>query len=269
MLFKDIPLVKGEPNVYLTAYVADKIDGFTRDALLIIPGGAYRGVCSDREGEPIAHAFMPYGYNCFILHYSVEPNAVFPRPLIEASLAIKHIKDNAESYGLNPKRVFVTGFSAGGHLAAALGTLWHISEIYEATGMPYGYNRPTAMLPIYPVISSDPLIAHKRSIDNLTGTIDENDPKRKRYSLECCVDENTVPAFLVHTVADTVVNVENTLRFATALKRNGIRFEAHIYSDGPHGIATANAVTSNGNPDFDNPHNADWIRVAAEWMKTV
>lgn len=269
MIYKIVELIPDEPDVYLTCYVADKTTNFTRDALLVIPGGGYGCICSDREGEPIAQAFMPYGYSCFVLNYSVGAKAKFPKPLIEASLAIKHIRDNAEEYGINSDRVFVTGFSAGGHLAAALGTLWHMGEIYDAIDMPFGYNKPTAMLPIYPVISSDPAITHKGSINNLTGTTDENDPIRKEYSLELRVDEKTVPAFLVHTVADPVVNVENTLRFATALKRNNIRFEAHIYSDGAHGIATANAITSNGNSSYDNPHNADWIRVAAEWMKTV
>ena len=123
MIFKKIQLDKDDENIYLEAYIADKTEGFTRNAILVIPGGGYGSVCSDREGEPIAMAFMPYGYNAFVLHYSVASvnKRTFPSQLIEASKAMKHIKDNAKEYNIDPERVFVTGFSAGGHLAATLG----------------------------------------------------------------------------------------------------------------------------------------------------
>ncbi len=97
MIYKKISLFPDREDVYLEAFVADPLPHYTRKALLVIPGGAYAGVCSDREGEPIALAFMPYGYNAFVLHYSVARKRAFPEQLIESSAAVKHIRDNAET----------------------------------------------------------------------------------------------------------------------------------------------------------------------------
>ncbi len=111
MRFERIPLSSTDEDIYMDAYIADPTQMFTRKAILVIPGGGYAHVCSDREGEPIAMAFLPYGYNAFVLSYSVDRQKTFPAQLIEASLAIKHIKDNAEEYGINPNKVFVFSIS--------------------------------------------------------------------------------------------------------------------------------------------------------------
>ena len=133
MRFERKELIKGKENVWLDCYIADKIsEKSTRKALLVIPGGGYAQVCSGREGEPIALAFMHHGFNAFVLNYSVgKGNATFPTPLIEASLAIKNIKDNAQDYGIDPEQVFATGFSAGGHLAASLGVFYDKPEVLD------------------------------------------------------------------------------------------------------------------------------------------
>ena len=91
-----IYLIQDDPEVYIDTYLADPLSSFTRKALLVIPGGGYGQVCADREGEPIAHAFLPYGYNTFVLHYSVKRRKPFPAQLIEAAMAMKHIKDHAK-----------------------------------------------------------------------------------------------------------------------------------------------------------------------------
>lgn len=121
MIIKKIPLIS--ETAFITAYIAD-VKNPVRDAMLVIPGGGYGCVCSDREGEPIALAFVARGMNAFVLHYTVKPPHKYSA-LAEASLAVAHIKENAEEYSINPERVFVSGFSAGGHLAGSLGTLWH------------------------------------------------------------------------------------------------------------------------------------------------
>ena len=143
MIYKKIIL---DESSYLEAYIADKTEQFTRKAILVIPGGGYAGVCSEREGEPIALAFMPYGYNAFVLHYSVGRTKKFPAQLIEASLAMKHIKDNAEEYGIDKDEVYAVGFSAGGHLCATLGVMWNKKEIYDVADMEYGYNKPKGVM---------------------------------------------------------------------------------------------------------------------------
>lgn len=269
MIFKRIPLDKEFDNVFIDAYIADKTENFIRNAILVIPGGGYHRVCSDREGEPIAMAFMPYGYNAFVLSYSVDRQKTFPAQLIEASLAIKHIKDNAEEYGINPDKVFVTGFSAGGHLAASLGTMWHIPEVYDATGMEYGYNKPAGMILGYPVISGDPAFSHPGSFANLLGEDNPTEEQLARVSIENNVDEKSIPMFVMHTSNDGVVPVKNALVIAEAYAKAGKTFELHIYPDAPHGAALGNAITANNNPKYDNPQIAKWIDDAVKWAETI
>ena len=263
MRYEKISLTNDE-SVYLEAFVADKVGDYKRKALLVIPGGGYAAVCSDREGEPIALGFIPYGYNAFVLHYTVARKRPFPAQLIEASLAIAHIKDHAEEYGIDPEKVFAVGFSAGGHLAGSLGTLWHKEEIYEATGMPYGYNKPRGVMLIYPVIN-----AHIGSFLNLLCKDEPTKEELDSVSLDLNVDSRTTPTFIMHTVTDQIVNVSNAISMADALTKNGIPFEMHIYPDAPHGIALGNAITARGNAKHINPEIAKWIAQADAWAESI
>lgn len=246
-------------NAYMTTYIADKIEKFTRKAILVIPGGGYAGIAS-REGEPIALAFMAHGYNAFVLNYSIKVKP-FPQQLIEASLAMKHIRDNAEEYNIDPDNVFAVGFSAGGHLAGALGTMWHRKEIYDAIDMPYGYNKPNGMMLIYSVINPD---NHYPSFENMFMG-DVTDKKLEEFSIDRAVDKNTVPAFIMHTVNDQIVNSRGALDMAYALGENGISYEMHIYPDGPHGIALANDITKCGETRWSEPAIAKWVEHAVYW----
>ncbi len=269
MLTKRVCLDEKFDNVYLDVYVANETEHFTHDAILVIPGGGYRTVCTNREGEPIALAFLPHGYNAFVLHYSVEGQKTFPGQLIEASLAMQHIKDNAEAYNINPDRVFVTGFSAGGHLAASLGILWHLPEIYQQTGMAYGYNKPAGMMLGYPVISADPTFRHFGSFQHLWGTQVPTEAQLEATSLEKHVDENSVPLFIMHTANDAVVPVKNALALANAYAKAGKPFEMHIYPDAPHGVALANEITAGGDERNIRPCIEQWIAHAAKWAKDL
>ncbi|MBQ4136619.1 MAG: alpha/beta hydrolase [Clostridia bacterium] len=272
MIYERIYLEENNENVYLDTYVADKNYGFVRDAILVIPGGGYGTVCSDREGEPIAMAFIPHGFNAFVLHYSVtsKEKRSFPAQLIQASLAMKHIKDNAERYNIDPNRVFVTGFSAGGHLAASLGVLWHISEVYDAIDMSYGYNKPAGMMLNYPVITGiEKQYSHPGSFRNLFCTDDLSDEQLYKASLEKYVDENSCPAFIFHTAADALVPVKNSLLLADAYAEKGIPFELHIYPNGPHGMALANEITAEGREEMIDTAMEKWIDQAVMWSKKI
>ena len=269
MKHERIYLVKENENVYLDTYVADPIRDFTRKAILVIPGGGYRQVCSDREGEPIAMAFMPYGYNAFVLHYTVDRGAPFPQQLIEVALAIKHIKDHAEEYDLDPEELFVVGFSAGGHLCASAGILWKLPEIYEAVDMPYGYNKPKGIMPIYPVITADSRFWHRGSFQNLLCTDEPTEEQLQKVSLERHVDADSVPAFIVHSQHDRIVDVHNSLALATAYTEAGVLYDLHIYSHVPHGAGLGNSITWHGHPDFIHPAFAEWVRLAAAWAETL
>ena len=270
MIYKRIFLDDNKCDVYLDVYAADNNTDFIRKAILVIPGGGYGCVCSAREGEPIGMAFMPHGFNAFVLNYSVARSRTYPSQLIEASLAMKHIKDNADEYGIDPDMVFVAGFSAGGHLAATLGTQWHIKEVYDAIDMPYGYNKPRGMILGYPVITGFPENGcHAGSFNNLWGTDEPTVEMLQKTSLEIHVDERTCPAFLLHTSNDAVVPVNNSLLFAQSLAKAGQKFELHIFPDAPHGIALGNKITMVGEEKFDNPDIARWIEMAAHWTENL
>lgn len=265
MLYEKIQLTE-DKEVYLETFVSPKVGNFVRDALLVIPGGGYGCVCADREGEPIAEAFLAQGFNAFVLHYSVGSKKPYPAQLIEASLAIKHIKENAVKYNINPDRVFAVGFSAGGHLTASLGTFWHRKEVYDAIEMPFGYNKPTGMMLIYPVLND-----HSGSFKNL---LCKDDPTKEEIAVVDIVnnvDENTVPAFIMHTSNDPVVPIHNSVDMAQKLASLGKEFELHIYPDGPHGVALANEITEGdwGNPKMVNESIAKWVENATFWAKSI
>ncbi len=259
---KKINLCPEISDAYLDCFY--NTDGPKRSALLVIPGGGYGMICSDREGYPIAQAFMPYGFNCFVLTYSIGEKAKFPLPLFEASKAMQYIRENAEMLNIDPKKVFVAGFSAGGHLSGALGTLWHTVE-----GVPEGINRPDGIILGYPVSSSEEGAGHLGSFYNILGNSNPTEEELKKYSLENCVDERTSPAFIMHTGDDQVVPVMGSIYLAKALSQNKIPFELHIYPSAPHGIALANEITACDNPLWVNDRIAEWVRLAAEWTKTL
>ncbi len=236
-----------------------------RDGLLVIPGGGYRFVCLDREGEPVALEFCGRGMNCFILEYSVGEKAKFPQPLQEAALAMKHIKEHAEEYNVDPERIFAMGFSAGGHLCAALGSFWNREEVLSLRNMTADLAKPKGTVLVYPVISAGPF-SHKGSFCNLCGTTEPTQEQLSRYSLEKQVSADTVPVFMVQTAADKTVPVENSLLFAMALSANKIPFESHIFPHGSHALALSNFVTARNESDTIQEF-AQWTTLAWDWMK--
>ena len=265
MIYEKIQLFENRPHIFIEAYCADKIWDKKRSAILIIPGGAYSGVCADREGEPIALSFLGKGVNAFVLHYSVGSDIDWPDVLIEASAAMKHIRDNHEKYNIDPSRVFVSGFSAGGHLCTALGVFWHMPEIYEALQMPPEYNKPTGIIPVYPVVS--PFVPNAGTYSNLFHKKENPEEFYEKYAPEKNVSEKSAPAFIVHTATDKHVPVAHSLALASAYAEKGQKFELHIYPDAPHGVALGNDITSLGKPEYENKSIEGWVDLAVAWME--
>lgn len=262
MQIEKIYFNKAVPNAYLTTYVSE-LKQTKHDAILVIPGGGYAEVCSDREGHPIAMAFAARGVNAFVLEYTVKPNDPY-LPLTEASLAMKFIKEHAEEYAIDPERVFVVGFSAGGHLAATLGTMWNDAVLAERAGDLAGLNRPAGMLLCYAVTNH---IGNETTLRNLLGE-HFSDAYLHAFAVNERVSADTCPAFLVHTGEDECVPVEkNALVMATALSKIGIPYEMHIYPKGPHGMALADGNTSCGNPAWIDAAYARWVDDSIIWMK--
>ena len=261
MINEVIQIRKDNPAITLTTYVSTDLAGVKpRKAVLIFPGGGYNHL-AHHEGEKIALNFLSAGINAFVLKYSsrlITPDMAYPKPQVDASNAMKYIKDNAERYNIDPNYVFVLGFSAGGHLASSMGTIWHKDEIYaDSEPMEYGYNKPAGMILCYPVTTAK---YHAGSLGNLYGHI----PTQEEYDAVDSVlnvDERTCPAFFWHTSDDSCVPVESSLLMAKAMKEHGIKFEMHVYPEGRHGLGIPD-----GNGTEDNyPNIATWIKHAIYW----
>ena len=269
MIYKKIHIREYDPDVFLTTYISD-LRGPSRDAILVIPGGGYTDVCANREGEPIALAYMSAGLNAFVLNYSVREKAIFPRPLCDASMAVSYIRTHAEEFNINPNRIFAVGFSAGGHLAGSLGVMWDRPEIYELTGIEPGSNKPTGVILGYPVISGKRYAFHSGSFERLLNNTVPTDEELELYSLENHVKpETAVPMFTFHTATDAVVPVASPLLLALAYARAGLPFELHIFPKGSHGVALANKATSLGNPDYERDNVASWVSLSVKWIENL
>lgn len=255
-----------EPS--LTAYCPDNSEEIDKNArrvsVLICPGGGYSMV-SFREAEPVALAFAAMGYNAFVLNYECEP-VRYPQALLEVSAAMALIRSKADLLNVDVNKIAVCGFSAGGHLAASLGTLWDEPFLRETLGFERGANRPNAMILGYPVISSGKY-AHQGSFDALLGN-DATPEMLKNLSLETRVSKKTPPAFIWHTFEDDTVPVENSLDFARALRENSVPFELHIFPWGGHGLSLCNKITSAYKGQL-NQHCANWMPLCNEWLELM
>lgn len=229
-------------GVTLTTYVLDSSpempNASTRPAILICPGGGYR-VCSDREAEPIAMAFLAEGYHAFVLRYSLNEQAAFPRPLHDAEEALALIRSNSREWGVNPEQIAVCGFSAGGHVAAAVATLGGI--------------RPNALILGYPCVTAE--------ISSILPT--------PVPGLDQSVDASTPPTFIFHTYEDGLVPVYNALAFATALDQARVPFELHIFQKGMHGLSLAKPHTSGGSQRMISAVAAKWFELSIAWLQQI
>ena len=238
--------------------------GERHPALLVCPGGAY-AYTSRREAEPVALVFLAMGFNVFVLRYHCAPEARWPIPQLEAAEAMRLIRSLSDETMTDSGRVFICGFSAGGHLAASLGILWKRGEWAEMLGTEPETIRPTGMVLCYPVITTGDK-AHRGSVENLLGA---SAPAEDlfRASLEKQVKEETVPAFIWHTRTDASVPVENSLELARALASRGVPFELHVFPEGSHGLSLASRLTdSDGSGKDTVPYCAVWPQMAASWM---
>ena len=227
-----------------------------RPAVLITPGGGYE-YCSQREGEPVALQFLAAGYQAFVLEYSTAEKAGNWQPMIDAARALVWIRAHADQLDVLPDKIAVCGFSAGGHLAASSAILWDAEPVQQALGEDRGKNCPNAVILGYPVITTGEF-THEGSIDYIAG---DDKALWETFSLEKQVRPGLPPFFVWHTVMDTSVPVENSLLLASALRRNQVPFELHLFSQGHHGMSLCTAEVHEA-----NPHNAHWFALCREWL---
>ncbi len=288
------------PGVTLTCYLLDDSrefqSGRRRPAVVVLPGGSYLST-SDREAEPVALRWASLGYHCFVLRYSVgypgplldgssrtgapNPGAVFPGPLADLAAALATIRSHSVEWLVDTERLVLCGFSAGGHLAAMLGTTWHDPATAVLTGVPTADLRVAALVLGYPVTDYEDCRAaveasgdevrrsHWREGNMALFGVGEPDPETLvRLSPSRLVTSAMPPAFLWHTAADALVPVSQSLLMSLALARAGVAQELHVFSDGPHGLALADAVTA-GRAEQIEPRAAQWLTLAAGWLAGV
>lgn len=225
-------------NVTLTVYLQE-VDGEflfpKRPGMLVLPGGGY-AMCSDREADPVALAYMKAGYQTFVLRYSIGENKAWPNPLEDYEQAMELIESRAEEWHLDESRINAVGFSAGGHLCACAAT---IAE-----------HKPAAAILVYPAILKD-----------ICDMCQPGMPQPNEH-----VTAETCPCFLAACRDDRTVDVKNTLMMQLALADKGVSFESHVYSYGGHGFSTAEDWIITNSVSSRVPH---WVGDSIGWLQEL
>ena len=236
----------------LTLYLPPKGKA-TGAAIIICPGGGYDGL-SNREGGPIAEWLNSIGVTAFVLKYRIAPRYRHPAPLQDAARAIRTVRARAAEWRLDPERIGILGFSAGGHLASTAGTHFEAGKPNDSDTIERVSSRPNLMMLIYPVITMKEQ-THARSKLNLLGS-QPNADLVSLLSNELHITKDTPPTFLVHAVNDSKVPVENSLLFVAALRKAAVPLEVHLYEEGEHGFALGR-----------DPIRANWPPNCANWLR--
>ncbi|MBT9393373.1 alpha/beta hydrolase [Hymenobacter sp. NST-14] len=231
-------------------------------AVIICPGGGYAMLAMDHEGYDVARRLNEWGITAFVLKYRL-PNDQSQldksqAPLLDAQQALRVVRQRAAEFGVNPVRVGMLGFSAGGHLASTAGTHFVTppAETREPTSV-----RPDFLMLIYPVISLSDSLMHAGSRTHLLGAAPAA-AQIRRYSNDQQVTTQTPPTFLVHAQDDEVVKVQNSLRFYEACLQHRVPVEMHLYPKGGHGFGMHNPTT----PDNWTDRLRNWLS-AGGWLR--
>jgi acetyl esterase/lipase len=241
-----------QPPPTLTAYLASAPG--PQGAVIILPGGGYARKAAHEAG-PVAEWLNSLGISAFVVDYRVTPYR-HPIPLLDARRAIQQVRCKARAWSVDPQKIAVLGFSAGGHLAATAGT--HFEDLCEPD-LPVDEVAacdfcPNALILCYPVISFGPF-GHPGSQENLIGSHPPNSLQQS-LSAETQISSRTPPTFLWHTANDEAVPVENSLLFARGLSAQHIPFELHIFGEGQHGAGLASGHVS----------AAPWTDLCGQWL---
>ncbi len=230
--------------------------GESKPAFIVCPGGGY-GVLAPHEAVPVAEWFESIGVRGFVLYYRLGPKYHHPVELGDAARAVRMVRGRAAEFGVDPKRIGVLGFSAGGHLASTIATHHDVGHSDSADKIEQSSSRPDASILIYPVISMLAPFGHMGSRENLLGK-GSTDAQAEALSNEKNVALDTPPTFIFHGCDDTVVPIENALQYATALSGQKVPFELHVPKHGPHGFG------------LGEPGSAqDWRSLAERWLRGI
>jgi acetyl esterase/lipase len=233
-------------------------------AVVVCPGGGYGMLAVDHEGKQVAEWLNSMGIAAFVLKYRLGPRYHHPAMLQDAGRAIRTVRARAAEWKVDPHRIAIIGFSAGGHLASTAGTHFDLGKPDAEDPIERVSSRPDRMILVYPVIALATPYGHPGSLQNLLG----DKPTRElveSLSNERQVTKDTPSTFLAHTNADTGVKAENSLLFALALRKAGVPVELHLFERGPHGLGLGG-----GAPNFrvpPDPAFKAWPKLCETWLK--
>ncbi len=249
--------VQGILQPTLTAYFPAVKDSL-KTVVIVCPGGGYARLAIQHEGYQVAEALNKKGITAFVLKYRnpIDAECFENREIVafqDAQQAIKMVRDRAIEWDINPEKVGIMGFSAGGHLASTAATHFKTTVIQniENTNL-----KPDFAILAYPVISFSDSLAHKGSRDNMLGK-NASIEKINLYSNELQITPETPPTFLMHAADDKSVVVQNSLVFYSALLKNKVPAEIHLFQKGGHGFGLNNKL-----------EQVDWLQNVFAWLKT-
>jgi acetyl esterase/lipase len=243
----DIPVI----TVYLPRSVTPNTP-----AVVVCPGGGYQNLASNHEGRQVANYLNSLGAAAFVLRYRLGPRYHHPIELGDAQRAIRLLRSHAQEWRLDPARIGIMGFSAGGHLAMTASTHFDSGAPDAADAVDRVSSRPDFAVLGYPVISMTEPWTHKGSRTNLLG--ENPDPEvAKSLSGERAVTRETPPTFIFQTSEDTAVPAENSVHYFLALRTAGVPAEMHVFEKGPHGVGLAN----------DDAALSEWSKLLANWLR--
>jgi acetyl esterase/lipase len=258
----DIVRVRNVQKPDIAVFLPSKKNA-TGEAVVICPGGGYAILAYDWEGSDIARWLSSKGIAAFVLKYRLPGSASnivrHLSPLLDAQRAMRLVRSNAEQWNIDPGRIGIMGFSAGGHLASTLSTHFDAGDPSSPDPVEKVSCRPDFSVLVYPVITFTEDFQHSGSRINLLGE-DSDEELVKYFSNELQVTENTPPAILIHSNDDTAVPVENSIAYFEALRANQVlSSELHIYPYGGHGYSLA----------IGQGHLSTWPDRVIEWIHYI
>jgi acetyl esterase/lipase len=242
-----------DPSLDMYPAPAEKSIG---TAVIICPGGAYWGIAVEHEGAQVAKWLNSLGITAFVLKYRLPDNSIMENksigPMQDGQKAIRLVRDHAKEWKIDPHKIGIMGFSAGGHLASTLST--HFNEkVYKSDDLTSA--RPDFSLLIYPVISMDSSITHWGSRVNLLGASPSSELV-KHFSNDLQVNSETPPAFMVHSLDDDAVPVQNSINYALGMHKFHIPCELHLYQTGGHGYGMGKSANT----------ESTWPEACCKWL---
>jgi acetyl esterase/lipase len=239
----------------ITVYLPRAMNAAT-PAMVVCPGGGYQNLASNHEGRQVANFLNSLGMAAFVLKYRLGPRYHHPIELGDAQRAIRTLRSHAAEWRLDPARLGIMGFSAGGHLAMTASTWSDAGNPQAADPVDRASSRPDFAVLGYPVISMTAEWTHKGSQRNLLGETPDPD-LAKRLSGENAVTADTPPTFIFQTNEDKTVPAENAVQYYLALRKAGVAAELHVFEKGAHGVGLAN----------DIPALSPWSSLLATWLR--